>query len=128
MLRPGILLRSHHFYQTHLSFCLIFPYLNPSLLSLTDCIRLPRLYLLSLITPIFDCPLNYLVAEYLSPYQCQGSYLVQYIDPQSGGTGGFRLCPLSLLALFTQSHLAVYKLYSYSTWDLKSKFSYNQDF
>ena len=35
-------------------FCLISPYLNPLLLSLTDYIGLPCLFLLSLITPIFD--------------------------------------------------------------------------
>ena len=72
--------------QTYLSFCLIFPYHDPSSLSPADYIGLPCSFLLSLITPIFDHPLYYLVAVCLSFYQYSGVYLVRYIDPQSGGT------------------------------------------
>ena len=49
-------------------FCPIFPYHDPFPLSLADYIGLPRLFLLSLITPIFNRPLYYLVADVLLLY------------------------------------------------------------
>ena len=89
-------------------FYLIFPYLNPFLLSPADYIGLPRSYPLSLITPIINHPLYYLVAVCLLPYQCHVCYLVWYVDPQSSGTVGLGLCPLCSLTLLAQSRLAVY--------------------
>ena len=71
----------------------------PFPLSLADYIGLPRPYLLSLITPIVDPPLHYLVALCLSPYPHLPSYHVWYIGPQSGGTVGLGLCPLCSLIL-----------------------------
>ena len=63
------------------------PYISiPFPLSLTDYIGLLLPFLLSLITPIVDCPLYYLVAETLSSYRCGGSYPVRYISLQSGVT------------------------------------------
>ena len=69
------------------SFCLIFHYLDP----------LPSYHMqmhrtaffppvLSLITPIVDRPLHYLVADPLSSYPCGCLYLVRYIAPQSSVT------------------------------------------
>ena len=79
-----------HFHRTLsiFPFCLIFYISIPFPLSFADYIRLLRSYLLSLITLIFNWPLSYLVAVCLSSYQRCVCYLVQYIDPQSGGTEG----------------------------------------
>ena len=68
-------------------------------LSYADYIGLLLPFLLSLITPIVDRPLYYLVADLLSLYLCCGSYPVQYINPQSGGTVSLGLCPLCSLTL-----------------------------
>ena len=62
-------------------------------------IGLPRSHPLSSYHPIFDRPLRYLVALYLSPYQSSDCYHVRYISPQSGGTVGLGLCPLRSLTL-----------------------------
>ena len=80
------------------------------------------LFFLSLITPISDWPLYYLVALCLSPYQCLSSYHVQYIGSQSSGTVGLGLCPLSPCHLICSSPPAVYKMYHYSTWTLSLSF------
>ena len=67
-----------HFHQTSdqslFSFYLPISILLP--LSYADYIRLLLPFLLSLITPIVDPPLYYLVAGRLSPYQHGGFYLV----------------------------------------------------
>ena len=68
-------------------------------LSLADYIELPLPFLLSFIPSIVDHPWYYLVADSLLLYQCHGSYLVQYITSQSGGTVGLGLCPLRLFTL-----------------------------
>ena len=83
--------------QTLLHSRLDFLYLNPFPLSYADYIGLPHSYLLSLITPISDYPLYYLVVVCLSPYQCQDFYLVQYISPQSGGIAGVGTPPFAYL-------------------------------
>ena len=62
------------------------PILIPFVLSYTDYIGLPRSSFLSLIPPISDRPLYYLVALCLSLYQYPPSYHVQYISPQSSVT------------------------------------------
>ena len=79
---------------TILSFCLIFPYLDLLPLSLADHIGLPRSFLLSLITLIFNCPWHYPVAVSLLLYQWLCLYLVQYIDPQSSVTVDLDYAPL----------------------------------
>ena len=101
---------------SYLSLSWLFP------LSLADHIGLPHLFLLSLITPIFDCPLYYLVADCLLPYQCLVHYHVQMYWPTKRCLVGFGLCPLSLSTLLTRSHLAVYKMYQYPTWTLSLSF------
>ena len=86
-----------------ISYLLISFYRDPlsplSYADTSDCL-VPISYPLS--PHIFDRPLNYLVADVLSRYQCRGAYLVRYIDPQSGGTVGLGLCPLCSLT-FTRS-------------------------
>ena len=89
-------------HRTNLSFSPVFPYRDPYPLSYTDYIGLPRSFFLSTITPIFDRPLCYLVALCLSLYQWLFSYHVRCIGSQSGGTVGFGLCPLCLVALFAR--------------------------
>ena len=89
-------------HRTYFPFWLIFLSQSSSLRPtqiISDCF-LP--FFLSLITPISDQPLYYLVVLCLSPYQCLPSYHVRYIGSQSGGTVGFGLCPLHLVTLFAQ--------------------------
>ena len=101
---------------------LSFPISIPLALSPADYIRLPLSSLLSLITPIVDRPLHYLVADSLSLYRCSGFYLVRYLTSQSSGTVGLGLCPLRLLTLLARGCPAVYKMYQYSTWTLSLSF------
>ena len=86
-------------HRTYLSFLSYLPYCDPIPLSYADYIGLPRLCFLSLITPIVNHLLYYLVAVCLLPYQCLACYLVQYLNRQSGGTVSLGLCPLCLLTL-----------------------------
>ena len=86
-------------HQTYLSFLSYLPYHDPIPLSYADYIGLPRLCFLSLITPIVDHLLYYLVAVCLSPYWHLACYLVRYLNPQSSGTVSLGLCPLCLLTL-----------------------------
>ena len=85
-----------------ISYCLIFPYLNPLPLSYADYIGLPHYLLLSLIPSIVNHPWCYLVALLLSLYQCPLPYPVRYIGSQSSGTVGLGLCPHRLVTLFAR--------------------------
>ena len=85
-LRRGVMLRFPSdigpIFLSVLSFLISIPFA----LSSADYIGLLHSYLLSLITPIVDQPLCYLVADPLSSYQWQCSYPVRYIGPQSSVT------------------------------------------
>ena len=83
-------------FSSDLSFLsvLSFPISIPFALSHTDYIGLLLSSSLSLITSIVNPLVYYLVADLLSPYQWLYSYLVQYVDPQSGVTVDLDYVPL----------------------------------
>ena len=109
-----LVLRFHRTSDHHISFCLIFPYLDPPSPYHTQIHRTAAFpFSLSLITTIVDRPLSYPVAPCLSLYRWLFPYLpVRYIDSQSGGTVGLGLCPLRLVTLLARVFQQYIRMYS----------------
>ena len=113
-LERGVMLRFRRTMDRITSYLLIFHYLDLPSPYHTQIHRTAFVHFsLSLITPIVDRPLSYLVADPLSPYPCGCPYLpVRYIDSQSGGTVGLGLCPLRLVTLLARVSQQYIRMYS----------------